>query len=190
MDRPFLIGKKVYLRPLEIEDVNQEYLQWVNDARVTLGRIEIHFPVTKEKQLEYVKSILNRNDHAFFAIVEKGTDKFIGTAKMGPINWVHRFTEHAIMIGDTTTWNKGYGGEVIQILLEYGFRVLNMHKIYAGVSAANPASLRKNERVGYKVEAVFKNKFFTNGKYVDHVVMSMSNDEYFALYPESILQNH
>ena len=188
MDRPFLIGKKVYFRPLEPEDVNDEYLQWVNDQDVVLGRIEVHFPVTKEKQIEYVRSQLARNDIAFFAIMEKGTDKFIGTAKIGPINWIHRFTEHAIMIGDKGSWNKGYGGEVIQLLLEYGFRHLNMHKIYAGIISTNQSSIKKNERIGYKIEAVLKEKIYVNGKYADHIIMSMSKNEFLKLYPQSILE--
>jgi ribosomal-protein-alanine N-acetyltransferase len=189
MDRPFLIGKKIYMRPLELDDVTPEYLDWINDGRVLLGRIERHFPITRDKQVQYVTSVLAREDHAFFAIVDKALDKFIGTAKMGPINWVHRFTEHAIMIGDRASWNKGFGGEVILLLLEYGFRHLNMHKIYAGVSSANPASLRKNERVGYKVEAVFKEKLFSNGRYVDQAIMSMSSEEFFRLHPEPVLQS-
>jgi len=96
LDRAFLVGEKIYLRPLELEDVNERYLQWINDADVVLGRIEVNFPVTKEKQMEYVRSQLERNNVAFFAVIEKPTNKFIGTAKMGPINWLHRFTEHSI----------------------------------------------------------------------------------------------
>jgi len=94
------------------------------------------------------------------------------------------------MIGDKTSWSKGYGGEIILLFLEYGFRFLNMHKIYAGVSAANPASIKKNERVGYKVEAVFKEKLYSNGKYVDHLIMSMSQEEYLKLYPRPIIKGN
>ena len=64
-----------------------------------------------------------------------------------------------------------------------------MHKIYATMSSENPASIRKNEKIGYKVEAVLKDKFFSNGKYVDQLVMSLSRDEYLQLYPEPILNN-
>ena len=188
MDRPFLVGKKIYLRPLDIEDVAGDYLQWVNDGSVVIGKIEVYAPITKEKQQEFVRGVLASDKNVFFAVMEKKTNRFIGTAKMGPINWVHRFTEHAIMIGDKRSWNKGYGGEIIQLLLDYGFRVLNMHKIYAGASSANPASVRKNERIGYKVEAVFKEKLFSKGKYVDQIMMSISQDEFFKLYPEPIMQ--
>jgi len=188
MDRPFLVGKKVYFRPLEVEDINSRYLQWVNDGSVILGRVEVYLPVTKEAQETYVRSQLNRHDVAFFAIMERPTNKFIGTAKMGPINWVHRFTEHALMIGDKTCWNKGYGGEVIHLLLEYGFRWLNMHKIYASINVSNIASIRTHERIGYKTEAVLKERRFIDGRYQDEMIMSMSQGEFQKLHPESIIQ--
>ena len=78
-DKAFLSGEKIYLRPLELEDVNSQYLQWVNDPEVVLGRIESHFPVTIERQFGYVKSQLTRNEVAMFAIIEKHTNTFIGT---------------------------------------------------------------------------------------------------------------
>ena len=190
MDRQFLIGKRIYLRPLEIEDISEKYLHWVNDYDVVQGRVDITVPITRDKQIKYVKSNLERDNVALFAIIVKASGRFIGTAKFGPIDWVHRFAEHATMIGDKKSWNKGYGREVILLLLEYGFRILNMHKIYAGIVADNLASIRKNEKVGYKTEAIFKDKFFIKGRYVDHLVMSLSQDEFFKLYPESILDRH
>ena len=185
MEKAFLSNKKIYLRPFELDDISNEYLNWVNDYEVR-EFIDIDFPVTLEKQEEYVTSILKREDIAFFAVIEKSTEKFIGTAKLGPINWIHRYTSHAIMIGDKNAWGKKYGGEIIQLLLEYGFRWLNMHKIYAGVLGPNIASIKKNERIGYKTEAILKEKRFVNGKYVDSIIMSISNDEFFELYPEPI----
>ena len=50
MDRPFLVGDKVYLRPLELEDITDEYIHWINDSSVVLGRIEIRFPTTLQVQ--------------------------------------------------------------------------------------------------------------------------------------------
>ena len=172
---------------MELEDVNDRYLQWVNDPEVVLGRIESYFPVTRERQLEYVKSQLTRNDVVMFAIIEKHTNAFIGTEKIGPINWIHRFAKLSYMIGDKTCWNKGYAGEAVLLVLDYVFRHLNMHKMYAGVSEPNQASIKVLERNGYKMEALFKDKLFVNGKYVDHIIMSLSQEEYLHRNPQPII---
>jgi RimJ/RimL family protein N-acetyltransferase len=187
MDRAFLIGEKIYLRPLELEDVNEKYLQWVNDPEVVLGRIESYFPMTRDKQIEYVRSQLARKDVVMFAVIEKHTDSFIGVVKIGPINWIHRYTEHAFMIGDKSCWNKGYAREGILLILDYIFRHLNLLNVYAGASSPNRASIRKNERNGYKIEGIFKNKLFVNGNYVDHVIMSLSREEFLKRNPEPIV---
>jgi len=184
LDRPFLIGKKVYLRPMEPEDVNDRYLQWLNDSEVVLGKTEVHFPMTREKQSEYVRSLITSKDNVFFCIMEKSSNSFIGTIKIGPINWIHRFAYQGTMIGDKTKWNKGYASESAFLIMEYAFRHLNLHKMYAGVYAPNQASIKKNEKAGYKIEAVFKDKLFINGKYTDHIIMSQSQEEFLKVFPE------
>ena len=70
MERAFLANKNIYLRPLEVDDITNEYLNWVNDYEV-IRYIDIKFPITREKQEEYVRSMLKRNDIAFFAVIEK-----------------------------------------------------------------------------------------------------------------------
>jgi hypothetical protein len=61
MDRPFLIGDKVYLRPLDLNDVNQKYLNWVNDEDV-IRNLAITTPSTLEQLESFVKSILNSSN--------------------------------------------------------------------------------------------------------------------------------
>ena len=74
-----MIGKKIYLRPLEIEDISEKYLHWVNDYDVVQGRVDITVPITRDKQIEYVKSNLERDNVALFAIIVKASGRFIGT---------------------------------------------------------------------------------------------------------------
>ncbi len=63
-----------------------------------------------------------------------------------------------------------------------------MRKKCAEVNGANPASIWKNERAGYKVEAVFREKFLADGRYVDGTVVSISQEEFFQLYPVLLLE--
>src|SRR6266545_882963 len=35
-----------------------------------------------------------------------------------------------IMIGDRTYWGRGYGRDAVRVLVEYGFRIRNLHKIW------------------------------------------------------------
>ena len=91
------------------------------------------------------------------------------------------------MIGDKTCWNKGYASESVLLVLNYAFRHINLLKMYVGVTAPSQASVKLLERNGYNTEAVFKDKLFVYGKYVDHIIMSLSQEEYLQRNPQPII---
>ncbi|PYS56084.1 MAG: hypothetical protein DMG13_00970 [Acidobacteria bacterium] len=183
MDRAFVIGKRVYLRPIDEADVDSNYLQWVNSEIVYSTLASLHFPTTRAKLLDYVRSNTGRPDVAFFAIMTVDGDKFIGTAKIGPIQWIDRHSYCALLIGDPAFRGKGYGSEVVFLLLKYGFCVLNLHKISAGMVASNRASTRIFEKAGMQVEACLKKEYFIDGKWEDHILMAAFQAEFFQKYP-------
>lgn len=179
MDRPFLIGEKIYLRPLDMDDVNEKYLHWINDETVINFLATTTFPTTLDQLESYVKSINNSPNFFFFAIVEKETNNHIGNVKIGPIDWVNRTSNYGLMIGDKSSWGKGYASEVFKLLLKYAFRKLNLHKLWDIAAATHIASIKANENAGFKIEAELKQHSFKNGKYEDVVILSITSDEYF-----------
>ena len=73
------------------------------------------------------------NRHVFIdAILNKKTGAHIGNIKLGDINWIHRFSELGIMIGDKRYWGKGYGEEACKLVLAYAFDRLNLNKVILG----------------------------------------------------------
>lgn len=182
MDRAFLIGDRVYLRPMDIEDANGPYLQWVNspNAYLTLGTL--YFPTTKEALQDYIRRQIAHPDTAFFAVMTKSDDRFIGTAKIGPVETVHRHAYIGLFIGEESERGRGYGKEVVVLLLKYGFRQLNLHKISAGANASNVASIRMFEKVGMKVECRRPKQLFVDGVWEDHVMLAIFQEELFKRY--------
>jgi len=182
MDRAFLIGDRIYLRPMDIGDADGPYLQWVNSptAYLTLGTL--YFPTTKAALEAYIKQQMEHPDAAFFAIMTKADDRFIGTAKLGPVEHPHRHVYIGLFIGEESERSKGYGTEVVKLLLQYGFRQLNLHKISAGTNASNVASIRMFEKVGMKVECRRSKQLFVNGAWEDHIILTMFENEFSTRY--------
>lgn len=178
LDRPFLVGEKVYLRPLDIDDVNQKYLNWINDGEV-ISQLATIFPTPLYKLESFVKSILDNTNYVFFAIIEKETNKHIGNIKLGPINWINRMSNYGLMLGDKDSWGKGYAQESFILLLKYAFERLNLHKIWDMAATSNIASIKANQKVGFIIEAELKEHTFKNGKYEDVVVLSLLAKDYF-----------
>jgi RimJ/RimL family protein N-acetyltransferase len=60
--------------------------------------------------------------------------------------------EFAFMIGDPSAQGKGLGTRFALMLHDFGFRELELRRIYASVSPQNTASLRVFEKLGYVVD--------------------------------------
>jgi len=183
MDRAFLIGDKIYLRPFDMDDVDGDYINMVNteDRNTNLGTLQ--FPSTREALEEYVRAQLSNRNVVFFAVVEKATEKRVGTCKIGPIDWINSNASYGRLIAEGSR-GKGYGKEVVLLLLRYAFCVLNLHKVLSWIRGGNEAAIKSNEKIGMKSEARLKEYGYHNGKYEDTVVMSMLKEEYLALYPQ------
>jgi len=178
LDRPFLVGKKVYLRPIDMGDVNEEYLNWINDGDV-INNLATVFPTTLIGLENFVKSAINSSDFVFFAIIEKKTNKHIGNVKLGQIDWISRTSNYGLMLGDKNSWGKGYAQESFILLIKYAFEKLNLHKVWDMAVKSNVASIKANQKVGFKIEAELKEHVFKNGKYMDLVVLSLLAEDYF-----------
>ena len=84
--------------------------------------------------------------------------------------------------------NKGYGTEALQLMLDYGFGVLNLHRIELNVFSYNHRAMRVYEKVGFKQEGVQREALFYNHQYHDSILMSILEDEYRTLSGNSNLR--
>jgi RimJ/RimL family protein N-acetyltransferase len=178
MKTPFLIGDKIYLRPLAREDLNDAYLSWLNDPEVNRYLESGIFPYTHEQLEQYYTSVTGTTGKAALAIIEKATDKHIGNVKLEPINWVARHTVFGILIGEKAAWGKGYGTEATRLTVEYAFYRLNLLKVSLGVIAENKAAIKVYERLGFVREGVKRLDAYIQGVYYDSWWMSLLRDEY------------
>lgn len=68
---------------------------------------------------------------------------------------------------------KGYMSEALEGIIEYGFSVLQLHRISAVVSIDNVPSEKLLEKLGFKREGILRDKHFFRGKYYDHTLYSL-----------------
>ena len=178
MYRPFIVGEKIYLRGLEREDLKSNYFQWANDPEVTYYMEMGLMPNNPERlEEEYLAMVKNRND-VVMGIVDKKTEKLIGSCGLYTINWVARKAEFRIIIGEKEYWAKGYGQEVALLLLRYAFEKLNINKVWLGVNAENIKGVKSYERAGFVREGVLRQEIYRNNRYYDAIRMSILREEY------------
>jgi RimJ/RimL family protein N-acetyltransferase len=182
MSVPYRIGQRVYLRPLEKSDINKRYLAWINDSEI--GKfLEVNlFPTTKNELLDYYKQIKRNRTNLIFAIVTKDKNRHIGNIKLGDINYIHRYADLGIMIGEKDFLGKGYGREAVLLLLDYAFNRLNLNKVILAVYSNHKIAIKCYSRIGFKIEGRIKDLLYFQGKYVDKVLMGISRSEFNKLY--------
>lgn len=176
MDNPFIVGQRIYLRPLDEADLDR-CLRWINDSEVlvTLGR---RHPLGRTAEQEWLREQYKSEDQMTLAIVLVDGDRHIGNCGFNEIDYVNRCGMFGILIGEKDVWGQGYGPEAADLILGYGFEQLGLHRIGLEVYSHNPRALRAYEKAGFVREGVLRESYFRNGVYHDTIVMAVLESEW------------
>jgi RimJ/RimL family protein N-acetyltransferase len=141
-----LTGKKCYLSPMDSNDAEQ-FTRWLNDMEV-LANLDIYGGVIS---LEHERTFLSNlsKDHNY-SIVDLEKNELIGSCGFKALDHLNQSAEIGIFIGNRDYWNRGYGTEALSLLLDYGFRALNLHNVMLRVYEYNLRAKRCYEKTGFK----------------------------------------
>lgn len=169
--------KRIYLKPLEETDVNEDYVNWLNDKAVN-KYMECRFTEwTEESVKEYVRSATKLSGGRMLFGIFTFTDKLIGTAAISSIDYNNKFAYVGLMIGDRGCWRKGYGTETLALVKDYAFNKLELHKLMAGVYEDNYASRQLFLKSGFVPSGYLVENRFLDGKYVGEILYEIIKDE-------------
>ncbi len=174
MSKDMYTCERIRLRALNKEDIHFITSNY-NDPDIKSTVYEgAPFPLTYEDEFKFIQSQSGAgvvNDYSF-AIELINTAQIIGACGYNIINWKNRSCELGIWL-DKTHWNQGYGAEALQILIDFAFDELNLHRIQLSYYSLNERARRCYDKLGFKQEGVLKDYIYRNGKYHDKVIMSI-----------------
>lgn len=174
-------GKRLRLRAVERSDL-PKFHEWMNDPQVTEGLFRF-LPVSMAEEEKWFEGVLQREaEQRPMAIeIREGEEwQLAGNTGLFNIDWISRSAEFGIFIGDKARWNKGYGTETLQLILQHGFNTLNLNRIFLRVFATNPRARRSYEKAGFVLEGTLRQAIYRRGKYIDMEVMSVLRSEWLA----------
>jgi RimJ/RimL family protein N-acetyltransferase len=164
-----LAGTRVYLRKLTLDDVSDAYVGWLNDP-VTNRFMETRWtPHTRADVAAFVADKLGSESEHLFGIFLRDGDRHIGNLKVGPVNVRHRTADISYFIGEASARGGGHATEAVALGVRFGFEMLDLEKLSAGVYAANTASARVLERNGFVVEGTRRSQVVFEGRRMDAI---------------------
>jgi [ribosomal protein S5]-alanine N-acetyltransferase len=167
-------GRLIDLCVLNQERHLGKCLKWFNNPAINLFLTVGWRPVTEKAELEWFDNIA-KDDANIVMAIETRKKEYIGNVGLHKINYRHRKAEMGIIIGEKSYWGKGIATEAEIIISEYGFRHLNLRKIYAGIVAENIGSIKAAKKAGFKEEGILREHLFIDGRYRDIVQLAIFN---------------
>ncbi|MDP9225403.1 MAG: GNAT family N-acetyltransferase, partial [Actinomycetota bacterium] len=110
-------------------------------------------------------------------------DRVIGDCALMRFDQTARTCTLGIVIGERDYWGKGYGRDAVSTLVDYGFRHLNMHRIWLSVLASNERAIRSYESCGFREEVRLRRHIWVDGTLRDEVMMGLLRAEWPGLAP-------
>ena len=144
--------------------------------------IPVCLPRSSPEQEEqwYQDTLTHRVEEQPLAIEVKtdGGWKLVGDVGLMNLDQRIRSAEIGIFIGDKSCWDKGYGTEALQMILDFGFGSVNLNRIYLRVFETNPRGIHCYEKVGFQHEGRMRQAYYLDGKYIDVLLMSILKSEW------------
>ena len=176
MDKIKLIGKNYYLENLQIDDVTERYVNWLNDPEVNRF-LEVRFiKSTLENTRNYVETFDNKS-RFLFGIYTMHDNQHIGNMALH-INKNHNTADFGYLIGEKDYWGKSASKEAIILLLDYSFNTLNIRKVWGGSYAENIRSIPNFKKLGFVQEARLREDNFDGEKITDGLRFSILQREW------------
>ena len=149
-----LKGKEYALKSLDIEDISEDYLSWLNDPEVNRFLDVRHNPPrTKEAAAEHLSSYDGKM-RFYWGIYNIVNNELIGTITL--CRNLHETASFGYLIGNKKYWGTGAAIESIALVLDYAFEVLKLRKVWGGANEKNVSSLFNFKKLGFVHEGILR----------------------------------
>lgn len=169
---------KLYLRKVRSDDVDV-YHEWRNDIDVMKTTSPFLNVYTYEDTKDFFDNvILASGGSEGYIIMDKTEDIEVGIVSLTNIDYKNSNCEIIIDLGNKEFWGKGYGRIASELLLNFAFKEMNIHRVYLNVFSFNERAIGLYKKIGFVEEGRSRESIFRNGEYHDVVQMGLLASEF------------
>jgi diamine N-acetyltransferase len=166
-----LKGKHIYLRALELEDLdfiyaieNDETIWEISNTITPFSKYVIteylanaHKDIFEVKQLRLV---ISNSKHISFGMID-----------LFDFDFKNKRAGVGIIVKAAEDRKKGYGSEALTLLTKYCKSQLDLHQLYCNISEENEASLRMFQNQGFEIVGLKKDWNFIHGAFKNEYLL-------------------
>jgi ribosomal-protein-alanine N-acetyltransferase len=132
-------------------------------------------PYTLKDARAFIARVNAARPQTVFAIATRS--EAIGSIGLMPGRDVHRYTAELGYWLAEPFWGLGIMTRAVEALVDYAFRELKLHRIYAEPYCSNPASARVLEKAGFTYEGIMRANAYKQGKILDQALYAVVSEE-------------
>jgi RimJ/RimL family protein N-acetyltransferase len=183
-------GERLYLREINMSDITDTVINWFGDEELMRFYTSSKNKITKENLLKSIEDGKNNGNLFTYGIFINDTNALIGTIKLGPINFIHKTSDLATLIGDRNYLGKGLSVDAICLGNQLAFDKFDIRKLYGGMYESNIASIKAYTRAGWLVEGRLKGFYLVDNKNEDRILVGCFNPKYFTEEQIKLIKNN
>ncbi|MBL75327.1 MAG: hypothetical protein CL763_00120 [Chloroflexi bacterium] len=154
--------QKLELKKIRKEDLRQ-IIQWRNESKIMRFNTQF-FLLNMEYQKKWFKEITQKNSKSKM-FVFKYDDEIVGIGGLIHHDFQNKSADIAIILGEKRIRGKGFGTRALEMLVDYGFKRMKLHRIGADIFEYNKISLRLFEKLEFKKELEMKDYLWRDGRW-------------------------
>lgn len=183
-----LQGELVRLGALDADELSKAFTRWDRDSEfsrlLSSNAPRLQSQKAVQKWLEHEIEEQSVNQH-WFSIRALADDKLLGDIDLFVYNWAGRDAFVGLGIGEREFWGKGYGTDVMRVILRYAFMEVNLNRVSLNVFEYNPRAIRSYEKAGFSHEGRERKFLNKEGKRWDMLFMGILREEWMEKYGNS-----
>jgi RimJ/RimL family protein N-acetyltransferase len=173
---------RVFLRALEPEDYKTTIV-WRQDEEIWSQLVGRRYFVSAEFERRWVERIsVGESTDIKLAICLAADGRHIGNIYATDIDFFNRSAGSAKLIGERDCWGKGYGTEASMLMLRHLFMDLGLERVESLQLTSNAASIRVQQKCGYKTEGLLRRAAMKGGQLVDLSIMACLREDFLVAW--------
>lgn len=177
------VGPTICLGPIDHENDPAVISRWShNSDYMRLVDVKPVYPLSigqVRKKLEALEKEMEESKNLFhFTVRAREDDRLLGFVLIHWIEWAHGSGWIHLGIGDPENWRKGYGTQVLDLILVYAFDELNLYRLGAEIADYNQGAKHLFEKAGFIEEARRRQALNRDGKRWDLVLYGLLCQEW------------